>query len=132
MYPTMIYIHGGIFRFGTSHGCDCCALSISGEVIVVTINYRLNVFGVLSTSGPNSLGNIGLMDMQMAIRWVRNNIHAFGGDVNRITVFDESLGAAGVIYQTLYQGKACFREQLHKVEVHQCRIHSHRNLAHIT
>ena len=45
MYPTMVYIHGGGFRFGTSHGRDCGALSISGEVIIVIINFRLKVFG---------------------------------------------------------------------------------------
>ena len=104
LYPTMVYTHGGGFMYGTSYGRDCGVFSLNGEVVVVTINYRLNVFGFLSSDDIASQGNYGLWDQQLAIKWVNDNIHAFGGDVNRITVFGESSGAAGVVYQTLYQG----------------------------
>lgn len=103
-YPVMVWIHGGGFTYGSTNGFDCGSLSAAGEVIVVTVNYRLNVFGFLSTSDPDSGGNFGLWDEQLAIKWVHGNIRAFGGDPTKVTVFGESSGAAAVIYQTIYQG----------------------------
>ena len=83
---------------------DSGHLSLSGDVIVVTLNYRLNVFGFLSSNFNENAGNYGLLDQQLAIKWVHDNIHAFGGDVNGVTIFGESAGAASVIYQALYPG----------------------------
>ena len=67
-YPVMVWIHGGGFTYGSTNGFDCGSLSAAGEVIVVTVNYRLNVFGFLSTSDPDSGGNFGLWDEQLAIK----------------------------------------------------------------
>ena len=100
----MIYIYGGGFSYGMSSEYDSGHLSLAGDVIIVTLNYRLNAFGFLSSSVNESAGNYGLMDQQLAIKWVHNNIHAFGGDINRVTILGESAGAASVIYQTLYPG----------------------------
>ena len=83
---------------------DFGPLSLSGNVIVVTINYRLNVFGFLSKNDPNAGGNFGLWEQHLAIKWVHDNIHAFGGDPNRVTIFGESAGSASVAYQTIYPG----------------------------
>ena len=103
-YPVMIYIHGGGFIQGYSNGYEAGYFSLSGEVIVVTINYRLNVFGFLSTGDHNYVGNYALWDQHLAIKWVYNNIQAFGGDPTRITLFGQSAGAACVTYQASYPG----------------------------
>ena len=104
LYPVMIWIHGGAFVTGSSNVYDFGPLSLSGDVIVVTINYRLNVFGFLSTNDPNAGGNFGLWDQHLAIKWVHDNIHAFGGDPNRVTIFGESAGSASVAYQAIHPG----------------------------
>ena len=104
LYPTMIWIYGGGFVIGLSNIYDVGPFSLSGNVIVVTINYRLNVWGFLSTDDPDTNGNLGLFDQHLAIRWVHDNIQSFGGDPNRITIFGESAGGASVAYQTIYPG----------------------------
>ena len=103
LYPTMIFVHGGGFVIGSSNGYDPSTLSLSGEVVVVTVNYRLNVFGFLSTHDNDTRGNMGLFDQHLAIRWV-HDIQAFGGDPNRVTIFGESAGSASVGYQIIYPG----------------------------
>ena len=102
--PVMIWIHGGGFIFGSSNGFDASVLSTYGDVIVVTINYRLAQYGFLSSGDKELPGNLGLWDQHLAIKWVHDNIHAFGGDINRVTVFGESAGSASVVFQTFYPG----------------------------
>lgn len=63
---------------------------------MVTFNYRLGIFGFLSTNDANAQGNWAMKDMIEALRWVRENIHHFGGNPNQITVFGESAGSVGV------------------------------------
>jgi len=100
-YAVMIYIHGGSFISGTGNVYSGDILSALNDVIVVTINYRLNVFGFLC-SGQLGDGNFGLWDMHMAIQWVHNNIEYFGGDSTRVTLFGNSAGGAAVMYQAMY------------------------------
>lgn len=69
--------------------------------MVVTINYRLGALGFLSTGDQHAQGNWGVKDMIEAMRWVRNNIHHFGGNPNQITVFGESAGSVGVSRKNL-------------------------------
>ncbi|MEN7536675.1 carboxylesterase/lipase family protein [Aurantiacibacter flavus] len=101
--PVMVWIHGGAFEngMGTSPTYDGTGLAGKG-VIVVTINYRLGVFGFLAhpdlaaESAHGSSGNYGLEDQLAALRWVQSNIAAFGGDPDNVTLFGQSAGGASV------------------------------------
>jgi len=104
--PVMIWIHGGAYITGSANSAiyDLDSISLHG-VVIVTINYRLGPFGFLKldevTNGTiSSSGNEGLMDQRIAIDWVKNNIHAFGGDPDNITLFGESAGAWSVALQS--------------------------------
>ena len=103
-FPVMVYIHGGGFLTGYSIGLEGRYLSLSGDVIVVTVNYRLNVFGFFSTGDQAAAGNYGLWDQQLAIKWVHDNIRSFGGDPIRVTIFGQSAGGGSVTFQTIYPG----------------------------
>ena len=102
--PVMILIHGGGFVVGTSTVYPGHITSAYGNVIVVSINYRLGLFGFLSTGDSNLPGNYGLWDQHMAIRWVHENIAAFGGDPDNVTLFGGSAGGASAIFQAMYPG----------------------------
>lgn len=93
-YPVMIYIHGGDFYKGASNLFPGHVLAAFYEVVVVTFNYRLGALGFLSTADENSPGNYGVLDQQMAVRWVYDNIDAFNGDRHSITLFGPGAGAA--------------------------------------
>lgn len=70
-------------------------LSERGDAVVVVLQYRLGTFGFLYTQGETS-SNLGLWDQRLALQWIRNNIEAFGGDSDSITVFGESAGAISI------------------------------------
>jgi para-nitrobenzyl esterase len=99
-FPVMFWIHGGANLGGSGSGdlYNSGTLTQHG-VVLVTINYRLGVFGFLAhpaltaESPHHAAGNYGLMDQILALRWVRDNIAAFGGDPNNITVFGQSAGS---------------------------------------
>ncbi len=99
--PVMVWIHGGSFTSGSGEQSVYLdsTLPMQGDVVLVTINYRLGVLGfvdfsrIAETSPCHS--NVGLRDMLAALTWVKNNIHAFGGDPNNVCVFGESAGAMG-------------------------------------
>ncbi|WP_105103773.1 carboxylesterase/lipase family protein [Microbulbifer pacificus] len=99
--PVMVWIHGGSFYLGS--GCqvlyDGQHLAGSGRAIVVTINYRLGALGFLRLSEFTDIpatGNEGILDQIAALRWIKKNIEAFGGDPNNITLFGESAGAMSI------------------------------------
>lgn len=100
--PVMFFIHGGAFSQGTGGGplYDGAYMSGKENVVVVTINYRLNVFGFLvndsTEPGENLPGNFGLMDQELALNWVHDYIAPFGGDPGNITIFGESAGAMSI------------------------------------
>ena len=98
--PVMVFIHGGSFVSGAGSLpiYDGARLAVRGEVIVVTLNYRLGALGFLAGgSGADRLaGNYGFRDQQLALEWVSRNISGFGGDPTRITIFGESAGAMSV------------------------------------
>jgi para-nitrobenzyl esterase len=99
-FPVMVWIHGGSFTFGAGLDYDPTPLVEKGGVIVITINYRLGYLGffahpALDTEG-HPAGNYGLMDQQFALKWVRRNIGAFGGNRNRVTIFGQSAGGFSV------------------------------------
>lgn len=93
---VMIWIHGGSFTIGQGMLYDGKTLTLHGDVIVVTINYRLNVFGFFSLADDVARGNFGILDQREAIIWVKNNIVDYGGDPNRITLFGNSAGGVSV------------------------------------
>ncbi|XP_054721159.1 acetylcholinesterase-1-like [Uloborus diversus] len=92
---VMFWIYGGGFSSGSNRieTYDGGVLAAEGDVIVASVNYRLGVFGFLSTPSEEAPGNMGFFDILEALRWIKNNIHAFGGDPDNITLFGESGGA---------------------------------------
>lgn len=100
--PVMVYFHGGAYSTGsvTDPVNDGAALAARGDVVVVTVNHRLNALGYLYLarlipSFPDS-GNAGQLDLILALQWVRRNIAAFGGDPGNVTVFGQSGGGAKI------------------------------------
>uniref|UniRef100_A0A0N4Z2X4 Acetylcholinesterase n=1 Tax=Parastrongyloides trichosuri TaxID=131310 RepID=A0A0N4Z2X4_PARTI len=93
---VLVFIHGGGFRFGSS-SLDIyngSVLAANTGLIIVTINYRLGIFGFgYMSKGDNMTGNMGLLDQQMALQWVNQNIDKFGGDSKRITLWGYGSGA---------------------------------------
>lgn len=101
--PVMVWIHGGAFIWGAGDTpwYDGTNFAVHGDVVVVTINYRLGPFGFLHLADLYDgefagSGNAGILDQIAALEWVRECIGAFGGDPDHITVFGESAGAASV------------------------------------
>lgn len=109
--PVMVWVHGGAYVLGSASQplYRGRTLAAEGDVVVVTVNYRLGAFGFLdltelSTAGIRFDTNLGLRDVLCALRWVRDNIAAFGGDPDRVTLFGESAG--GGIVTTLLASPA--------------------------
>ena len=98
--PVMVWIHGGSLVSWSGGLFDPTPLVEKGNVIVVTLNYRLGVLGFFAHPALDTEGhlnaNYGLMDQQFALQWVQRNIAAFGGDPNRVTMFGESAGGLSV------------------------------------
>lgn len=92
----MVFIYGGSFINGASYLYPSEILTSTQDIVVVTINYRLNAFGFLSSMDPSLLGNYGLWDQRLAIQWVKDNIADYGGNPNKITLFGESAGAFAI------------------------------------
>ena len=106
--PVMVWVHGGAYLLGSSAQplYSGRVLAGGGDALIVTINYRLGAFGFLDMSsfGSQFASNLGLRDVLFALRWVRENIAAFGGDPDRVTLFGESAG--GGIVTTLLASPA--------------------------
>lgn len=101
--PVMVYIHGGAYNSGSGSDplYDGSRLAAAGDVVVVTVNHRLNAFGyvylaaIMPDQFPDS-GNAGQWDLVLALNWVRENAAAFGGDPGRVLVFGQSGGGAKI------------------------------------
>lgn len=93
--PVMVWLHGGGFSGGTANSYDASELAARGKVVVVAVEFRVNVFGLLALPGMAGAGNLIFLDQQAALRWVKRNIAAFGGDPGNVTLFGESGGAIG-------------------------------------
>ncbi|EFR01283.1 acetylcholinesterase [Nannizzia gypsea CBS 118893] len=98
--PVLLWIHGGRFSLGSTNNPFYQGQYIADkeDIVVVSMNYRLNVFGY--PSAPGAPQNVALLDQRMAIEWVRDNIAAFGGDPSRITLIGHSAGGAMTDYYT--------------------------------
>lgn len=103
--PVMVWIHGGGFTSGTGAGLLYRGgdLVRHGDVVVVTVNYRLGALGFLGhpalvegSPAPEAVGNWGLLDQVAALRWVRDHIAGFGGDPGNVTIFGESAGGMSI------------------------------------
>ncbi|XP_059061156.1 acetylcholinesterase-like [Achroia grisella] len=95
--PVMVWIHGGGFKTGTGKITETGPkFLVKQDIILVSINYRLGPYGFMCLDIPEVPGNQGLKDQLLALRWVKDNIEAFGGDVNKITVFGQSAGAISI------------------------------------
>jgi para-nitrobenzyl esterase len=121
--PVMVWFHGGAYTLGSGAGYDPKPLVTNGGVIVVTVNYRLGSFGYLALPGlateSDTTGNYGVLDQQAGLRWVRENIAAFGGNPGNVTIFGESAGghsvcmqlispaAAGLFHKAISQSGGC-------------------------
>jgi len=124
--PVMVWIHGGAFTIGSGAQSlyDGSTLAKRGDVVIVTINYRLGPLGFIRLSELTngripSTGNEGMLDQARALEWVRENIAAFGGDPDNVTIFGESAGgmsvgtllgmpgARGLFHKAIPQSGAC-------------------------
>ena len=115
--PVMVWIHGGAFIIGSGADLDGARLARRGNVIIVSVNYRLGGLGFCYI--PGKTANVGLLDQIAALKWVNDNIEAFGGDPNNITIFGESAGsvsvctlmampsAKGLFHRVIAQSGAC-------------------------
>jgi para-nitrobenzyl esterase len=98
--PVMVYIHGGAYSGGSGNNVlyDGVNLCRRGDVVFVSLNHRLNLFGFLYlaelASGFEDSGNAGMLDLVLALEWVRDNIEEFGGDPGRVLIFGQSGGGA--------------------------------------
>nr|WP_245908960.1 carboxylesterase family protein [Mycobacterium neglectum] len=95
--PVMVWFHGGAYVSGSGESSkyDPDALVTEGRVVVVTVSYRLGIFGYCTPLGVDE-DNLGLRDQLLALRWVHDNIAAFGGDPQRVTLFGQSAGGDSV------------------------------------
>lgn len=98
---VMVWVHGGSYTVGTASFYDGSMLAKTGGVIVVTINYRLGLFGFFALKNSTARGNYGLWDQMMAIRWVKDHIDDYGGDPNSITIVGQSAGGFSVGFLAL-------------------------------
>jgi para-nitrobenzyl esterase len=95
--PVMFWIHGGGFTTGNGAIYDGTRLALRGDMVVVSINYRLGYLGFLYMPDmPDTTANAGLLDIIAALQWVKENISKFGGDPNNVTIFGESAGGMAV------------------------------------
>jgi len=126
--PVMVWLHGGAFGYGSGNRAvtDGTNLARRGDVVVVSVNHRLNIFGFLHLADVGSpawahSGNAGMLDLVAALRWVRDNIAGFGGDPGKVTIFGESggggkvsvllamPGARGLFHRAIIQSGAAIR-----------------------
>ncbi|MEU8036114.1 carboxylesterase family protein [Streptosporangium sp. NPDC049078] len=117
--PVMVWLHGGSLTKGAGSDYDARRLAVRGDVVVVTVNYRLGIFGFFGYPGLENSGAFGIEDQQAALRWVRRNAAAFGGDPRNVTLAGESAGshsvcaqlaspsAAGLFHRAITQSSPC-------------------------
>ncbi len=107
--PVLVWIHGGGFLNGSADIYDARWLTTQGDIVVVTVNYRLGTLGFLAhpaLSRGGDTGNYGLADQQAALHWVHDNIADFGGDPAKVTIAGESAGAMSVCDHLVAPGSA--------------------------
>lgn len=96
LFPVIVWLPGNGFDFGMARHLDGSYLALLGNVVVVTVNYRVSSLGFLSTLTEDAPGNVGLLDQRMALRWVKNNIANFGGNPEEVTLMGRFTGSMSV------------------------------------
>lgn len=107
LLPVMVWFPGGAFLVGSASTYEGSELAARGKVVLVFLQYRLGILGFFSTGNSHARGNWGLLDQIAALRWVQENIEAFGGDPDSVTLFGQSAGAmsvSGLLMSPLAQG----------------------------
>ncbi|XP_075530990.1 acetylcholinesterase-like [Dermacentor variabilis] len=101
--PVLVWIHGGAFTLGSANMAKSSGVLLAalGDVVVVSMNYRLGILGFMNANSPAAPGNVGLLDQNMALKWAQRNIGHFGGDPERVTLFGESAGSMSVHAQIM-------------------------------
>lgn len=103
--PIIVWIHGGSFTYGDGASYRAAKLAAARQgAVVVTVNYRLGAFGFLSAPGLRAPANLGLLDQQAALKWVKRNAAAFGGDPRNVTLMGQSGGGYSVCAQLVSPG----------------------------
>lgn len=113
--PVVVYIHGGFFSYGgiSMKVHDASELSARGDLVSVTIAYRLGALGFLNMGIEDAPGNMGLHDQVLALHWIKNNIRAFGGDPEQITLVGQSAGSFSVgVHLISPKSKGLFRRAI--------------------
>ncbi|CAH0592564.1 unnamed protein product [Chrysodeixis includens] len=109
--PVLVWIYGGAFSRGLAgrflYGPR---FLVKQDIILVTLNYRIGPYGFMCLDVPEVPGNQGLKDQQLALKWIKNNIEAFGGNPDQITLFGESAGAVSVDLQLMYTQEKLFHQ----------------------
>lgn len=96
-FPIIVYIHGESYEWNSGNPYDGSVLASYGQVIVVTINYRLGILGFMKPGiSEHTVSNFGILDQIAALQWVKDNIAAFGGDNRVVTLMGHGTGAACV------------------------------------
>ncbi|XP_030828982.1 carboxylesterase 5A [Strongylocentrotus purpuratus] len=110
---VMVYFPGGAFKFGGASNPNYAGVSLaaSSDVIIVTVGYRVSVFGIFSTGDEVAPGNYAMLDQVAALQWVHYNIEAFGGNKEKVTIFGQSSGAGSVGFHLLSKLSAGFFSQ---------------------
>ena len=133
--PVMVWLHGGGYFAGSggAAGLDGGNLARRGDVVVVTLNHRLNAFGYchLGPAGGEVFadsGNAGMLDIVMALEWVRDNIARFGGDAGNVTIFGQSGGGSKVaVMMTMPKAKGLFHKAIMQSSSSHLRLASAEN-----
>ncbi|XP_037563296.1 acetylcholinesterase-like [Dermacentor silvarum] len=96
--PILVWIHGGGFSYGSASYDNYTGATLAAKtgLVVISMNYRLGALGFLDANSPEAPGNMGLMDQNLALRWIRDNAEFFGGDSSKVTLFGQSAGALSV------------------------------------
>ncbi|XP_026739430.1 esterase B1-like [Trichoplusia ni] len=109
--PVLVWIHGGSLKIGYSgrylYGPR---FLVKQDIILVTLNYRVGPYGFMCLDVPEVPGNQGLKDQQLALKWIKDNIAAFGANPDRITIFGESAGSKSVDFQLMYSQEKLFHQ----------------------
>lgn len=112
--PVILYLHPGGFYYlsGQSKNYAGPQFMMDRDIVFVTMNYRIGTLGFMSTGTKECVGNMGLKDQVMALKWIRNNIARFGGDPNSVTIMGYSAGAMSA---TLHMVSPMSRGLFHRV-----------------